>query len=51
MIGPPQASIPPYASINRSCISGLTGTPVIVVISLNVPVSVPSMLEPLSPQM
>ena len=49
--GPPHASIPPYRSINLSCTSAGTLIPLSVVISLNAPVSVPSMLDPLSPQM
>jgi hypothetical protein len=41
--------MPPYRSISFSCCSASSTTPFRNVISLNEPVIVPSMLEPLSP--
>ena len=42
--------MPPYRSASWSCISSVSGMPFCIVISLNEPVIVPSMLAPLSPQ-
>ena len=50
MISAPQASMPPYRSESWSCISSVSGMPFCIVSSLNEPVTVPSMLAPLSPQ-
>ena len=42
--------MPPYRSASCSCISSVSGMPFCMVISLKEPVSDPSMLAPLSPQ-
>ena len=50
MIWAPHLSMPPKRSASWSCISSVSGMPFCIVISLNDPVTVPSMLAPLSPQ-
>ena len=49
--GPPQASMPPLASVNARCCAGVSAMPLCMVSSLNEPVRVPSREAPLSPQM
>ena len=46
----PHASRPPWRAISSNCCSAVSGIPFSVVSSLKVPVRVPSMLAPLSPQ-
>ena len=48
---PPSSAMPPYFSIRASCSSASSTRPLKNVVSLNDPVSVPSIEAPLSPQM
>ncbi len=50
IISLPQASTPPHFRVSCICSSSVSGSPLTIVPSLNVPVGVPSRLAPLSPQ-